>query len=257
MKFTKLFAIALSVLMLLAAFTACEAEPTVEELEAAAALKLLEEPYAITTTVTYTCDDEMMAETFEALSGMEMTMYMDGTNFAMDMELAGQEVKYVYYENTLYMKAMGMKMRVELTKEQAQEMVGNGAADMSATSIKGFTEVTPVKNEDGSTTITCKGLSDEDNALVESMMAQFKETADGMDVSIDTENMTLEMVIDEEGYYESIEIDMTLKMDIEGYGEVNVGIGMEMEYDFDEGKEITLPANPESYELIDADELLG
>ncbi|MBQ8408884.1 MAG: hypothetical protein IJY39_08475 [Clostridia bacterium] len=256
MRITKIFAVVMSVLMMLALFTACEEEKTPAELEAVAAQKLLEEPCAITTEMNYSCDDEQMNAVFEEMSGMEMTVYMDGTNFAMDMELYGEKVGYVYVDNTMYIDVMGMKMRMALTAEQAMEMMGSGSTEMTAGSVNSFKEVTVVLNDDGSTTITCKGLSDDDNAMIDSMMGELGST-EGVEASVDAENMTLVIVIDKDGFYKSMDVDMAMTLDIEDYGVVNVDADMTMTYDFEAGKEITAPEDADSYEQVDADDFLG
>jgi hypothetical protein len=253
MKMRKILAITICILMVFA-LASCEKEPTLEEKIATAMLATVEDPFAITMSMNYSCDDPNMKATFEAMSGMETKLYVDGTNFAMEMELEGQKLSYTYVDNTLYMDVMGMKISSELTKEQAQEVMGTTVS--SVDSLEGFVTVTSEKKDDGSEVITCKGLADETNEFVQSMMSGFGET-EGVEVSIDKENFSIVIVIDKEYKYQSVAVEMSIHMDIAGYGEVVVDATTEMKYDFAAGKEITAPADASSYKKIDASDLLG
>ena len=168
MKQTKFFAILLCVCLLMTVLVACEKELTAEEMVAKAALSALEQPYALTTTVNYSCDDPNMKEVFAQMSGMEMTIYMDGTNFAMDMAVYGQSVNYVFVDKTMYLNMGDMKVCCELTAEEAQEALGTSASGV--TDLAGFANVTTEKDEDGNDVlyiIPNYGLNDGDQIVNE------------------------------------------------------------------------------------------
>lgn len=253
MKMRKILAITICILMILA-LASCEQELTLEEKIAKATLSSLESPYAVTTVINYSCDDPNMKENFDSMSGMEMLLYIDGTNFAMEMEYEGEKLSYVFADKVLYMDMLGMKYYAELTAEQAQQVIGTSTSAID--SLEGFVTVVSEKKDDGSEVITCTGLADETNEFVKSMMSGFGET-DGMEVSVDKENFSIVIVLDEECNYKSGVVSMSIHMDIEGYGEVVVDTTTEMKYDFAAGKKVDAPLDAYSYEKIDASDLLG
>ena len=253
MKMRKILAITICILMVFA-LASCEQELTLEEKIAKATLSAAENPFAITTVMNYSCDDPNMKATFDAMSGMEMVLYVDGANFAMDMEYGGEKLSYVFADKVLYMDMLGMKYYAELTAEQAQQAIGTSTSAID--SLEGFVTVVSEKKDDGSEVITCTGLADESNEFVKSMMSGFGET-EGMEVSIDKENLSIVIVLDEECRYKSVALDMSIHMDIAGYGEVVVDAATEMKYDFAAGKKVDAPLDAYSYEKIDASDILG
>lgn len=261
MKLKRLIAVFMCLVMVFAVLTSCNNETapkelTPEEMYDKAAENLLKVPYVATMTMDYSSDNEEVNSVFESMSGMELKINMDGTNFSMDMEMMGITVNYICVDNVLYMEMMGMKVKSELTDEQMKEFSGDyTGSSFTGVSLDDFNTVNSVKNEDGSYTITCKGLKGDGADLIDSVLGNVG--TDEASVTIDKENLEYVFVIDKDCNYKSITASMSMNVEVDELGVVSVDATVKTETDFANGQKVTAPANADEYTEMPAEELIG
>ncbi len=246
MKSMKITAIALAVIMLISLFAACDTmtnDPV--ELQANAALKLLEAPYIMTMDMKYSSDNEDVDKILSAAgSSTKMEMNIDGTNFIMTVSALGQDVDYTFYDGYIYMDIMGMKYKTEIDKEDAEDMIGSGMSGLNDIDVDLFESV-EVKTEDGVKTITCKGFKETANETVNSLLESLDEISDG-DVTIKKEDFMYIVLIDEEGRFKSVDMIFSVNLNIDGEA-VTVTYNAEIDFDYEKAVKVTLPEDADEY----------
>lgn len=274
MKKIKISVIILSLLMLFAVFTACDGkenetetqteletvtepvELTPDELCKAAAEKAASQRYITSMKMNYTSDNAMMNTVLESMSNIVTSVNIDGNNYAVTMSLMGMDMKYILVDNTVYFDILGEKQKATLTDEQYEEFknatLGAASADLSL--ISAYNTVDTVKYEDGSITIVCKGLSDEVNALTDSIVADMEGAGT---VNINADTFECDITIDSDGNYKSATVHMDMALQIDGVGSIKVSCDIEMTYDFVNAQPVTAPVDADSYTEIPAEDLLG
>lgn len=272
MKRIRISVLILSLLMLFAVFTACDgkeneteteletvAEPvelTPDELCKAAAEKAASQRYIMSMKMNYNSDNAMMNTVFESMSNMVTSVNVDGNNYAVTMSLMGIDMKYILVDNTVYVDILGEKQKATLTDQQYEEFknaaLGAASADLSV--ISAYNTVDTVKYEDGSIAIVCKGLSDEANALTDSIVADMEGAGT---VNINADTFECDITIDSDGKYKGVTVHMDMALQIDGVGSIQVSCDIEMTYDFVNAQPVTAPVDGDSYTEIPAEDLFG
>jgi hypothetical protein len=236
--------------MLLTILVGCE-KKNAEELLAKAGLQMLDKSFAMTMTMDFSCADAELDEAFAAISDTETVIIVDGKNVKMDMTVLDQRITVLCVNNIVYMDMFGMKIKSFLTDEHYAEMFGE-VSEMSDMELDKFESVDVQDNADGGKTIACKGFSEEfASAVVESAA-----DIDGvLNIDVDDESSGLTIVLDKDGNFASISVDITMIMLIKDKDYVSVDASVDYAFDYTKGEELTYPADADQYGTIDPDHL--
>ena len=251
MRFTKILALILACVILLCAFCACEEkELDAKKLEAEAAVKLLDNPYKLTTgmAISYSCEDEKVNEALKNNKiDSSMSMYVDGTNFKITAGMDGYDVEYIFVGNTVYMDLMGAKVKSEIEKEDIADIVGAGASGIEKMSSSGFATVKAEKNDEGKFVISCKGLEGEPNELINSLIDDIGSIGDEkMSVDLDKGAIEYIAVIGKDGRYESMMIKLNMVTSINGE-KLDIDAEITMSFDYEKAIEVKVPEDADNY----------
>lgn len=254
----KIISIALMIAMLamsVCAFASCEA------VTAASAIKkadqaLLDAPYTMTMSMNFKSDNAEVNEIFEAMS-MEIPVTVDGKNVFVDVstEAMGMtvSVKMTLVEKVLYysMDFMGesIKQKATLTDEQYEEFNKDSGTQMPINSAN--FETLTLETVDGKHVITCTGITAEGTEELNKMLADSLD--DTAKASLD--NLSFKITI-ADGKYESIALSVDCAVTVAGET-VTTTLAMTAKYAYDNVKPVTAPADADSYEEADYDDLMG
>ncbi len=246
MKLIKIATLMLAIIMIMSLVTACDATTTDPvELQANAALKLLEAPYIMTMDMKYSSDNEDVNDILSlAGSSTKIEMNIDGTNFIMTMSAMGEEMSYTFYDSYIYMELMGMKIKSEVDREEVDDMIGSGMSGLNDIDVDLFESV-EVKTEDGVKIITCKGFKETANETVNSLIESLDEISDG-DVTIKKEDFMYVVEIDEEGRFKSVDMIFSVDLNIDDEA-VTVTYNAEIDFDYEKAVKVTLPEDADEY----------
>lgn len=254
----KIISIALMIAMLamsVCAFASCEA------VTAASAIKkadqaLLDAPYTVTMSTNFQSDNAEANAIFEAMN-MEIPVTVDGNNLAINMttEAMGMAVamnmtvvdKVLYYELSMFGETA--KMKATLTDEQYKEITEEDGLQMPVDSTN--FETLTLETVDGKHVITCTGITTEGTEELNKMLADSLD--DTAKASLD--NLSFKITI-ADGKYESIALSVDCAVTVEGTT-VSTTLSMTAKYAYDDVKPVTAPADADSYEEMDYDEIIG
>ena len=245
MKITKIAALFLGLILLLSLFTACDMDDP-KAMQANAALKLLEAPYIMTMTMDYSCADEEINEVLQGISGSEISMNVDGTNFTLEMKTLGQKVEYVFADNVLYIDMMGIKMKSEVSEEDIDEVLDIGASNIDDFSVEVFSSVKTDKRADGSVEISCKGFTSEANEMISSLLESLEAIGDSTKVELDKDKFEYVVVIGKDGRYESISMSLIINIDVDG-DKLAVKYDANMAFNYEDAVKVKAPADADDY----------
>lgn len=255
----KIISIALLIAMLamsVCAFASCEA------VTAASAIKkadqaLLDAPYTVTMSMNFTSDNAEVNEFFEAMS-MEIPVTVDGDNLAINMttEAMGMAVgmnmtvvdKVLYYDLSMFGETA--KMKTTLTDEQYKEITEEDGVQMPVDSAN--FETLTLETVDGKHVITCTGITTEGTEALNKMM---NESIGEMGAEAAISDLSFKITI-ADGKYESMALSVTYTVTVEGTS-VSTTMTMNAKYAYDDVKPITAPADADSYEEMDYDDIIG
>ena len=251
----KIISIALMIAMLamsVCAFASCEA------VTAASAIKkadeaLLKAPYTVTMSMNFESDNAEMNEIFDAMS-MEIPVTVDGENFAINMSISGIAMNMTVVDKVLYydlsMFGETAKMKTTLTDEQYKEITEEDGVQMPVDSAN--FETLTLETVDGKQVITCTGITTEGTEALNKMM---NESVGEMGAEAAISDLSFKITI-ADGKYESMALSVTYTVTVEGTS-VSTTMTMNAKYAYDDVKPITAPADADSYEEMDYDEIIG
>lgn len=218
---------------------------------------LAENPYTVTMSMDFNCDDATLNQVFDALS-MEFPVTFDGKNMAVNMSMDIMEgmsasVKMsvvdsvLYYDMTLFGEAI--KMKATLNEEQYNEFMEDSNSEMpiDAASFETLT----METVDGKQVITCTGISTEGLTAMNDLLSE-SLVAVGADASVGDLSFVITV---NDGKYESMALTAVYSVTIEGQT-YTVSMTMNATYTYEEVQPITAPADADSYEEVNFDELM-
>ncbi len=228
-----------------------------EDLLAAASMDLAQKPYSMTMKMNFSSDNQEMNEVFKMMN-MEIPVTIDGDNLSMDMsmDMMGDTMttkmilvdKVLYYDMEIY--GMSQKMKATLSDQQFQEFMGEQTVGMPVD----YSQFAVLKAEkkDGKTVINCEGITDAGKkALNDQMAASLAAMGGSASIGDFTYTITLK-----DGKYESMDLSCTYTVSVAGQS-VSVTMIMGAVISYDNVPAITVPADADSYTLIDYSELMG
>ena len=250
--------IALLLVVVMAAFSLAScAELTAAEMVADANKALEGGRYKATAKISVDCRNDKYSEAINQIfaAGLDdMEFYFDGKNFqtAISMEMMGFSISMdmSVVGNTVYYAMGDVKMKATATPEQIEEVIESMNSTDEMLDTSDFSEMTKVE-KDGKTYITCTAYDTEKlNELIEDAEDMY-ESLSATDVSVD--NVKLIATI-KDGKYEELAMSMLYSFKI-GNETIEIAMTVGMTFDFDAGKEITAPADADSYQSVSFDEL--
>jgi hypothetical protein len=204
--------------------------------------------YKMTQTCEITCADSSFGQSIE--KDVSDVIYYDGEKFWFESN--GYEACFV---DGVYYYRFGdgkIKMTVGEDFEEIEEAIGTKLAAMGVKNLGEYESVEKTENADGTITLVLTSPKDI-NALCDTVLGGLG-LGQMMSVSVGEESFKQTIIIDAEGRYESVELNMTITvaLDIQGDSEesVTANCKMNMEFDYSEGKEITAPADAAEYKEI-------
>ncbi len=253
----KILALVIALSLLCAMFVSCGDDPQTLIEKADAALK--EGPYAATLKFNFETDNEELNEVFSMMN-MEIPTVTDGNNFAMNMsmDVMGLTVALdativdmvMYYDIELFGESV--KMKATMTEEQYQEFIEDSNAQMLLMPDD-FSEMT-VESKDGKKYITCTGLSEDGSKVLNDVVSEQLESM-GASAEVEVSEMSYTLTLNK-GKYESIDMRCVYTATI-GDETTTITMNMSAEYSYDNIAKITVPADADEYEEVDASEILG
>ncbi len=231
--------------------------PKPEDALAAADQSLAETPYQILTTMSYDCDNDELAEVFDAMTmsipvtvagndlHMSMNMTVMGMVVEMDMTVVDQVLYYV-----ITAEGESTKMKCTLTDAQLEEFTGSYGADMPV-DYQAFTNL-QMEEVNGKQVITCNGLSEAGKAAMNALMSE-SLTGTGAQVSMD--ELSYSITLNEEKY-EYMNLSCTYNMTIEGQSYA-ITMHMGAAYTYDNITAPTVPADADQYLEMNYSDILG
>ena len=249
MKFTKIISIALCIVLLLAMFAGCQKENEAEVLLKKAGLQMLDKQFAMTMTMDYSCDDAELDAALSAVSASKIEMIVDGKNVKMDMTVLDQKVTVLCVNEVVYMDMFGMKVKSFLEAEDYAEMFGeiNEMADMD---LEEFKSVEIIDNADGGKTVICHGFDDD---LASALTENAGDLDEILNIEIKEDSAKVTIVLDKNGNFASISLDMTMVMLVLNRGDVTVDASLDYAFDYTKGEKLSYPADADQYGTIDPD----
>ena len=230
-----------------------------KKLEAEAALKLLESPYILNTemNMSYSGGDESEDADSDGIKS-SMSMNVDGTNFKMTAGSGPTQIEYVFADKNLYINMMGTKLMAEMSEEDVKELLGVGATGISKMSECSFSHVETEKNEDGKVTVRYKGLEGDENELISSLLEDISKIGEGEEtVELDKTNFEYIAVIDQDGRYESMNINFIVNTSVDG-DKLSVSVNIVMRFDYENAVEVNAPEDAdEYYDVGDIGDIIG
>ncbi len=249
MKFTRIIAAIVCAFMLLAIFAGCQKEPSAEELLAKAGLQMLDKQFEMTMTMDFSCDDAELDEAFSTVSSSETVIVVDGKNVRMDMTVLDQKITVLCVNDIVYMDLFGMKIKSFLSEDDYSEMFGE-IDEMADMELDEFNSVEVKDNADGGKTIVCNGFSDKfASALTESA----GDIEGVLNIDVDDESSSLTVVLDKDGNFASMGVDITMILLVEGKDYISVDASIDYAFDYTKGEELTYPEDADQYGTIDPD----
>ncbi len=247
MRAKRFLALLLVCVIVLIALSACE-KIDAKALEAGAALKLLEAPYIMNMDVRmdYSSDDGEINDLLDGNGiGTSMSMNIDGKNFKVTAGSDDMGIEYVFADNVLYMDMMGSKIKAEMSEEDVEEVLGTDASGIGKMSINTFSSVKTKRQDGGKIIISCKGLTDGSNELIDSLAEDIAGIGDGT-VDIDKEKLEYVAVIDKNGRYESM--CMTVYMSTEINDEpLTITAIIDISFDYENATQVSAPTDADEY----------
>ncbi len=255
----KIISIALMIAMLamsVCAFASCEA------VTAASAIKkadqaLLDAPYTVTMAMNFKSDNAEVNEIFEAMN-MEIPVTVDGENIAFNVSTESMGMtasfdmiivdKVLYYELSLF--GQTAKMKATLTDEQYKEINEESNTQMPISSAN--FETLTLETVDGKQVITCTGITTEGTEELNKMLA---DTLSSMDATASIGDLSFKITI-ADGKYETMALSVAYTITVAGET-VTTTMTMNAKYAYDNVKPITAPADADSYEEMDYDQIIG
>ncbi len=249
MKFTRMITLILSLILLSVSFVACDLVNSEDPamLQTNAALKLLEAPYIMTMTTSYTCGDKEINEKLQNIGAeAEIVMNVDGKNFTVETKMLGQSARYTIADDYIYMDILGVKMKSKVDENEVEDMLNIGAADIKGINVDVFSNVKSTREGDGSVKITCKGISDETNELFLSLADAMKSLGESTTVELDKENFECIFVIGNDGRYESISMSTVINIVVESE-KLEISYGANMAFNYKDATAVSAPKDADSY----------
>lgn len=238
-------------------FASCEAVTATSAI-AQADKALTENPYTVTMSMDFNCDDASLNQVFDAMS-MEFPVTFDGKNMSMNMSLDIMEgmsasVKMsvvdsvLYYDMTMFGEAV--KMKATLSEEQYKEFMEDSNSEMpiDAASFETLT----METVDGKQVITCTGISTEGLTAMNDLLSESLAAA-GADASVGDLSFVITIA---DGKYESMALTAAYSVTVEGQT-YTVSMTMNAKYTYEEVQPITAPADAADYTEVNFDELMG
>lgn len=219
---------------------------------------LTKNPYTVTMSMDFNCDDAALNQIFDALS-MEIPVTYDGKNLALDMSMDIMEgmsaaVKMSVVDNVLYynMDLFGesLKMKATLNEEQYKEFMEDSNSEMPV-DADSFETLT-METVDGKQVITCSGITTEGLTAMNDMLAEALTSA-GADASVGDLSFTITI---DDGKYDTMALTAAYSVTIAGQT-YSVSMTMNAAYNYENVQPITAPADADSYEEVDFSELMG
>ena len=251
----KIISIALMIAMLamsVCAFASCEA------VTAASAIKkadeaLLKAPYTVTMSMNFESDNAEMNEIFDAMS-MEIPVTVDGENIAINMSISGIAMNMTVVDKVLYYDVsflgQSQKKKTTLTDEQYKEFTDENGVQMPINSAN--FETLTLETVDGKQVITCTGITTEGTEELNKMLA---DSVGEMGAKATIGDLSFKITI-ADGKYESMDLSVSYTVTVEGMT-VTTTMTMNAKYAYEDVKPITAPADADSYEAMDYDNILG
>ena len=239
--------------MSVCSFASCEAATATAAI-AKADKALAENPYTVTMSMDFNCDDAVLNQIFDAMS-MEFPVTFDGKNMAMNMTMEGlATINMTMVENVLYydmsMFGESVKMKATLTEEQYEEFKKTNSTEMPVDSAS--FETLTMETVDGKKVITCSGISTEGLTAMNDLMSDALTSA-GAEAAVGDLSFTVTI---DDGKYESMALSATYSVTIAGQT-YSVGMTMNAKYTYENVQPITAPADAANYTEVSFDDLMG
>ena len=246
----KILSILLAAVMLITGvctFASCGAVSAVSAI-AQADQALENNPYCVTMTMDLRCDNPQINEALKNMD-MEAPVTVNGDNMAMSMSMGITNIHIVVVDKVLYYDT-NIKMKATLTDEQYKEITEEDGVQMPVDSAN--FETLTLETVDGKHVITCTGITTEGTEALNKMM---NESVGEMGAEAAISDLSFKITI-ADGKYESMALSVTYTVTVEGTT-VSTTMTMNAKYAYDDVKPITAPADADSYEEMDYDEIIG
>ncbi len=235
-------------------FTSCE---TVEDTLKKADQALLDNPYIVTMSMDFECDDETLNQVFDAMS-VEVPVTVDGDNVSMDMsmDIMGQKVgmNMVVVDKILYstidLGITSTKIKATLNDEQFKEFMSENAENMPVDYLQ--FETLTMEEKDGKQIITCTGITTEGLSELNKVMTD-SLTSLGAEAAVGDLSYVLTL---KDGKYENMALTCSYSVTVAGKT-YSVSMTMNAAYTYKDVAEITAPADAASYTEVDYSDILG
>ena len=255
----KIISIALLIAMLamsVCAFASCEAVTAASAIEKADKA-LTEAPYTMNLAMNFSSDNAEVNSMLEVMN-MEIPMTIDGDNVAMSMavETSGMKISLdmTILGSTLYynMDFLGqsMKMKTTMTEEQYKDLMEDSNTEMpiNATNFETLT----LETVDGKQVITCTGITAEG---IEALNEIMNESVSDMGAEAAIGDISFVITI-ADGKYETFDLKVTYAVTVEGET-ITSTLAMKATYGYQDVKPITAPADADTYEEVDYEDIMG
>lgn len=234
-------------------FASCEPATAAEAL-ARADKALTETPYSVAMSMDFNTDSAELNAVFDAMS-MEIPVTVDGKNLAMSMEMAGlATVNMTVIDNVLYydmvMFGQNVKMKATLSEEQYEEFMEQNNAEMPI-DPSNFGTLT-MEKVDGKHVITCSGITTEGLTEMNEILA---DTLTSMGAEAAVGDLSFVITVNEDKY-ESMALTASYSITMNGQT-YTVSMTMNAKYTYENVAPITAPADADTYEEVNFDELMG
>jgi hypothetical protein len=205
----------------------------------------------------FACDNATLNTVFDALS-VEIPVTVDGKNVYMNLstEVMGftsgmtmTVVDDVLYSNTTVMN-QSLKLKTTLSAEDYKTFMEENSSEMPVTADN-FESLT-LETVDGKQVISCTGITTEGLTAMDQLLSD-SLTALGAEAAVGDLSLVITVA---DGKYESMALTATYSVTVKGETHT-VSLTMNAKYAYDDVKPITAPADADSYEEMDYDEIIG
>ena len=218
---------------------------------------LQEQPYEMTMSIVFSCDDPTINSVFSAMN-MEIPVTVDGKNIAMDMSMNisgySANINVIIADMVMYydMNLMGqsVKVKANINDNQYKELMEESGTDIML-DPKDFGELT-VESKNGKKFIACGQITEEGldklNDIIDSSLDSINGEASVSEV---TYGLTLNG-----GKYEAMNLSCVYS--VTAYGETyNVTLELGAEFSYDDVSEVKAPADANTYQSMSYDDIMG
>lgn len=214
-------------------------------------------PYKMTMTMDFECDNELVNTALSAMN-MEIPVTVDGKNIAMDMDMSmpgyTATAKVTVFDMVMYydisVLGQNVKMKATLNEEQYEDFMDENNTEMMF-DPEDFGTLT-VETKGDKKYVACGELKQEG---LDELNDMIKDALAGIGGAASVSNVSYDIVLND-GKYESAEMVCIYSVTADGET-FNLTFRLTVDFSYDNVASIAAPANPDSYEEVDYDELAG